>query len=93
MQRRRCSYASIDGSSELGSWANSTIKNNASLAAQRIAPAEVLTKRLFDQMRIARAAEYRLPVELKGADTADAQTWEDGVLKSRLFRVERRFGV
>jgi hypothetical protein len=46
--------------------------------------------KLFDQMRITNAAEYRLSVELiggyaaHGAFRGDAQTWGDGVLTVRL---------
>jgi hypothetical protein len=44
-----------------------SFNNAASLTAWRICPGDVLTMKLFDQMRITKAAEYGLPVELIGA--------------------------
>jgi hypothetical protein len=43
-----------------------SFNNATSLTAWRICPGDVLTMKLFDQMRITKAAEYRLPVELIG---------------------------
>jgi hypothetical protein len=72
-----------------------SFNNAASLTAWRICPGDVLTMKLFDQMRITKAAEYRLPVELIGGDAVqgvfrgDARTEGDGVLTVRLFRVQK----
>jgi hypothetical protein len=60
-----------------------SFNNAASLTAWRICPGDVLTMKLFDQMRITKAAEYGLPVELIGGDAAHGTVFFVGTHRLR----------